>query len=136
MAIGNAKIFVGHAEETVGYLRQALRLSPREPRAFAWMLQGGGASLHLGAYGEAVNWLSQSITANPNFAIAHFLLAAALGQLGRVDEARAEAQAGLALNPAFTIKRFRDAAESDNPIFLKQRHNIYDGLRKAGVPEG
>jgi hypothetical protein len=45
-------------------------------------------------------------------------------------------QAGLVLNPTFTISSFRDGAESDNPIFLKQRDNIYEGLRKARLPEG
>ena len=36
---------------------------------------------------------------------------------------------------ADTIRRFRDRAVSDNPIFLKQCENIYEGMRKAGVPE-
>ena len=88
------------------------------------------------AYEAAVTWLSQSVTANSNFPFSHFLLAASLGQLGRVEEARGEAKAGLALTPEFTISRYRDGAKSDNPIFLKQRLNIYDGLRKAGVLEG
>jgi hypothetical protein len=39
------------------------------------------------------------------------------------------------LDPTFTIRRFRDRAVSDNPIFLKQCQNIYEGMRKAGVPE-
>jgi hypothetical protein len=43
--------------------------------------------------------------------------------------------AGLALNPNFTICRFRAGAPSDNPTFLAQRKRIYDGMRKAGVPE-
>jgi TolB-like protein/class 3 adenylate cyclase len=135
VAIGNAKIFVGHAEETEGYIRKALLLSPRDPLASLWMLQGGGANLHVGAYEDAAKWLGQSVTANPNFADSHFLLAAALGQLGQVEEARVEARAGLTLNPAFTIKHFRDGAESDNRIFLEQRHNIYEGMRRAGLPE-
>ena len=59
-----------------------------------------------------------------------------LAHLGRLDEARAAAQAGLALNPTFTIRRFRAGAPSDNPTYLAQRERIYDGMRKAGVPEG
>jgi tetratricopeptide (TPR) repeat protein len=95
----------------------------------------GAAKLHLGEYDDAAKWLRQSVMANPNFSMAHFLLAAALGQLGRVKESRAEAEAGLALNSTFTISSFRDGAESDNPIFLKQRNNVYEGLRLAGIPE-
>ena len=52
------------------------------------------------------------------------------------DEARAEAQTGLALNPGFTIRRYRDGAQSDNPVFLKRREQIIEDMRKAGVPEG
>jgi tetratricopeptide (TPR) repeat protein len=96
----------------------------------------GAAKLHLGEYDDAAKWLRQSVVVNPNHSMAHFLLAAALGQLGRVKESRAEAEAGLGLNRTFTIRSFREGAESDNPVFLKQRHNIYEGLRKAGIPEG
>jgi TolB-like protein/class 3 adenylate cyclase len=135
VAMGLAKLMVGRAEETKGYLQEALNLSPRDPLAFNWMFIGGMAKIHLGAYEEAARWLSQSVGANPNYPAAHILLAAALSQLGRVEEARAQARVGLVLDPTFTIRRFRDRAVSDNPIFLKQCENIYEGMRKAGVPE-
>ena len=67
----------------------------------------GLAKLQLGADAEAVVWLRRSIEANRNYPVAHFHLAAALALLGSLDEARAAAQAGLALNPSFTIRRFR-----------------------------
>jgi hypothetical protein len=60
----------------------------------------------------------------------------ALAHLGRLDDARAAVQAGLALNPTFTLRRFRAGTSSNNPIFLAQRERIYDGMRIAGVPEG
>jgi hypothetical protein len=63
------------------------------------------------------------------------LLAAALAHLDQLDEARSAVQAGLALNPTFTISRLRAAASSGNPTFLAQRERIYEGMRKAGVPE-
>jgi hypothetical protein len=59
-----------------------------------------------------------------------------LAELGRLDEARAEVQAGLALNPGFTLRRYRDGAQSDNPVFLKGRGRIIEDMRKARVPEG
>jgi hypothetical protein len=67
--------------------------------------------------------------------VAYFLLAAALAHLGRYNEARAAAQDGLGLNPTFTISRIRASRPSDNPTFLAQRERLYDGMRKAGVPE-
>jgi len=66
----------------------------------------------------------------------HFNLAAALARLGALDEARAAVQAGLALNPGFTINRFRSGTPSDNPTFLAQRERIYQGMRTAGGTGG
>jgi Flp pilus assembly protein TadD len=133
--MGLAKLMLGRAGETEGYLQQALNLSPRDPLAFNWMFIDGMAKIHLGAYEEAVRRLSQSVAAKPDFAGAHFFLAAALSQLGQIDEARAEVRVGLVLDPTATLMRFRDIVVSDNPIFLKHHQNIYEGLRKAGVPE-
>jgi TolB-like protein/class 3 adenylate cyclase/Flp pilus assembly protein TadD len=136
VAMALAKLFVGCAEESEGYLQQALNLSPRDPLAFDWMFIGGSAKLHLGAYEEAAKWLRQSLAANPNFAAGHLLLAAALSQLGRIEEARAEIKTGLAFDPKLTISLVRNReSPNDNPIVRKQRDNIYDGLRKAGLPE-
>jgi tetratricopeptide (TPR) repeat protein len=133
--MGNAKIFTGQAEETEVQENEALRLSPRDNFAFVWMLLAGAAKVHLGANEEAVEWLRRSIGVNRNLPMAHFFLAAALGNLGKLDEARAETQAGLALNPNFSVHGFRVGAESNNPIFLTQRERLLEGLRKAGVPE-
>jgi hypothetical protein len=47
--------------------------------------------------------------------------------------ARAEAQAGLALDPKFTIARYRAGAKSDNPTYLARLEQIFEGLRKAGL---
>jgi hypothetical protein len=53
-----------------------------------------------------------------------------------MSEAQAAAKAGLRLNPTFTLRRFRAGAFSDNPTYLAQRERAYQGMRKAGVPEG
>ena len=67
---------------------------------------------------EAVGELRRAIEANRNFAVAHFYLAVALAELGRLDEARLEAREGLSIDPTFTIRRYRGDAPSDNPVFL------------------
>jgi tetratricopeptide (TPR) repeat protein len=135
--IGFAKLLSGRAEETEAHVNEALRLSPRDDWAYVWMgPYVGGAKLHLGADEEAARWLLRSIEINRNLAFTHLFLAAALARLGRFADVRSAVQAGLALAPGFTITRFRGGAESDNPVFLKQRERIYEGLRLAGVPEG
>jgi tetratricopeptide (TPR) repeat protein len=129
-------MFMGRGEETEAHIIKALRLSPRDTGAFRWMSIVGLAKLHLSADTEAVPWLRQSIEANRNASLSHFWLAASLALLGQVGQARAAAQAGLAVNPDFTIRRYRAGAASDNPTFLAKRERIYEGMRMAGVPEG
>jgi tetratricopeptide (TPR) repeat protein len=132
--IGIAKYFIGRAEETESHVLEALRLSPRDTQAYIWMAIAGATKLCLGRDEEAVAWLLRSIEANQNHALSHFALAATQAHLGRMSEAQAAAKAGLALNPTFTIRRFRASASSDNQTFLAQRERVSEGLRNAGVP--
>ncbi len=134
--IGQAKFFMGRAGETEGHILEAFRLSPRDIFGYRWMQTVGWSKIQLGADAEAVGWLRRSIEANRNHPIAHFQVAGTLALLGSLDEARTAAQAGLALNPNFTIRRFRDTKSSDNPAYLAGRERFCEGLRLAGVPEG
>ncbi|VIO66233.1 Transcriptional activator CadC [Bradyrhizobium ivorense] len=134
--IGVAKGFLGRGEETEDHIRTALRLSPRDFYAHRWMMFAGTAMFWRGDDTRAVAWLRQSIGTNRNFPLAHFHLAAALAQLGALDEARAAAQAGLVLDPTFTIRNYRANALSDHPKHLAGRERSYQGLRMAAVPEG
>jgi TolB-like protein len=134
--IGNAKCLLGRGVETESHVNEALRLSPRDIFAHYWMAWVGFAKFQASADAEAAAWLRRGLEANRNYPLAHFHLAAALALLGSLDEARAAAQAGLALNPGFTIRRLRLNGRSDNSTYLAGRERIYEGMRMAGVPEG
>lgn len=134
--IGVAKVFVGRAVETEAHIHEALRFSPRDEAAHRWMSWVGFAKLHLGADAEAAEWFRRCLKANPNYPVAHFELAAALAHLGKLDEARAAAKEGLALDPTFTIRRLKRLPFSDNPTFLAGAKRLTQGMRVAGVPEG
>ncbi len=84
---------------------------------------------------EAIAWLNRSIENNRNFPVPYFTLAAALAHLDRAEDARSAVSAGLALDPTFTVDRFRAGTPSTNPVFLARRERIALGMRKAGVPE-
>jgi tetratricopeptide (TPR) repeat protein len=135
--VGFGKTFVGRAEETEAHIAETLRLSPRDTMAYTWMTFAGIAKIQLGSWDQAVAWFRRALEANRNLPFAYFSLAAALAQLGRLDEAHSAVKAGLALNPTFTIARARAAwtAMSDDPTYLVQLEPILEGLRKAGIPE-
>jgi TolB-like protein/DNA-binding response OmpR family regulator len=133
--ISLAKYFIGRSVEAESHVHEALRLSPRDTNAYVWLTHAGFAKLALGADEEAAAQFCRAIETNRNFPLAHFALAAAMALLGRLDDARAAARAGLALDPAFTVSRYRAGASSDNPTYLARRERIAESMRKAGVPE-
>jgi DNA-binding winged helix-turn-helix (wHTH) protein len=136
--IGFGKALIGRAEESEAHVGEALRLSPRDTAAYIWMGIAGAAKSYLSDWAQAVVRFRRAIEANRNYPDAYFLLAAATARLGRLDEAHSAVKAGLALNPAYTVSRARDTrtARSDDPTYLGQLEPIFDGMRKAGVPEG
>jgi adenylate cyclase len=125
--IGLAEIFVGHPEETAAHEDEALRLSPRDSFAWLWLHFAGAAKMNLGANDQAVALFRRSIESNRANPLTHFFLAATLANLGKLEEARSETKAGLALDPGFSIRRFRNGNENAG--------NLLDAMRNAGVPE-
>jgi tetratricopeptide (TPR) repeat protein len=107
VGVGLGKIYIGRAEEAEAHIGEALRLSPRDTMAFSWMGAAGLAKLHLGDIPQAATWFRRALEGNRNYAFANLGLAAALVQLGRLDEAHSAVKAGLALNPTFVVSRAR-----------------------------
>ena len=136
--IGFAKLFTGRDEEIEAHENEALRLSPHDGRAWVWLQAAGAGKMNLGADEEAVALFRRSIENNRTFPVTHFFLAAMLASCGGQEEAQSEVKAGLALDPGFSIRRFRSGAEAqgDNPIFRARLERLIDRMRKAGVPEG
>jgi TolB-like protein/class 3 adenylate cyclase len=133
--VGMYKARSGAAAETEAHVLEALRLSPRDDSAHIWLMMLGFSKVVLGRHEEAVVWLRRSIDANRHNPMSHFLLSAALALLSRLDEAREAVKSGLALNPQFTIRRFRAAGSERDPTDASLYEATVEALRKAGVPE-
>ncbi len=134
--IGLAKVLLGRGAETETHILEALRLSPRDSRTHYWMYWVGIAKSQLGDDIEAVIWFRRSIEANRNFPLAHFTLAATLALIGELAEAQLAAQAGVELDPGFTVSRIRAGLPSNNPAYIAGFERLCEGGRMAGVPEG
>jgi tetratricopeptide (TPR) repeat protein len=80
--------------------RAALKLEPGSAR-FSYLL--GLGLFYAGNAQEAVGALQQSIQLMPDVLKPHLILAGALGQLHRMDEAKAEWEAALKIDPRSTI---------------------------------
>jgi tetratricopeptide (TPR) repeat protein len=134
--MGEAKLVLGRGAEAEAHIEEALRLSPHDVMAFRWLSTIAYSKLQIDADAEALRWFRRSIEANRNFPLVHFGLATALALLDALDEAKSAATTGHALDPTFTIRRFRAGAKTDNPTYLAKRERLCEGMRLAGVPEG
>jgi len=132
---GAALVMLGRPDEALESVDHAIRLSPRDPQLSDWQLFAGVAHLHLGHDAAAVEWLTRSVEGNPKSAFGRLFLASALGAAGRVPEAQVQVAQLQQMRPGFTLSRFRNVEPSDAAAFRVQREHVYEGLRRAGLPE-
>lgn len=94
------------------------------------------ADFYCGRVGRGIESLRKSVEIYPNWALAQFVLAAALALAELLAEAAEVCAVARGLAPNFTIAKFRAETVSDHPAYLARREYLYEGLRLAGVPEG
>ena len=104
-----------------------MRLNPRYPDWYESNL--GITTYTAGRYDDAIAALKQ--LQNHNVETRSYL-AASYAQLGRAEEARAEASKVLEFDPAFSIAAWAEKRAYKNQVDLD---HYLDGLRKAGLPE-
>jgi len=133
--IGHAKHQLGRSAETEAHVNDAVRLSPRDAFLHWWMYWLGWAKLALDDCEAAASCFQRSIEVNRNNSMGHLGLAATLVQLGRLDEAKAALQQGLALDPHLTLSRLRRNTANPGSASLRGRDRFIESLRIAGMPE-
>jgi adenylate cyclase len=133
---GLLRAFAGEIETALNHLDRSRRLNP-----FVTTFQHVGfalANFVAGHYDEAVNRTSDGLSRNStNIPLLRYR-AAALGLLGRTEEARQVVQRMLELVPNLTIGRVRHhvSVEMKNPYKKPGvAEAYYEGLRRAGLPE-
>jgi TolB-like protein/DNA-binding winged helix-turn-helix (wHTH) protein/cytochrome c-type biogenesis protein CcmH/NrfG len=137
LALCQANLMSGHPEKSIEYANRAMRLSPPDPYLYVFYAQEGLARIVLREDERAVACLRRAVANNPEFPTPVANLAAMLALTGQEAEARETLKEYLSLRGARTrtIAAWRAMAYSDNPIYLASRERIYEGLRKAGMPE-
>ncbi|MGH6760565.1 MAG: hypothetical protein ACRECW_03110 [Phyllobacterium sp.] len=126
-ALSDMSVLGGHVTRGLEQIEKAFLLNPYP--AVWYFCHLGQAQYASRDYESAIKTLVTEETYRTN---SRKFLAASLAQIGRVDEARREAEMFLVTHPYFTISHWaasqplRDAATRDH--FL-------DGFRRAGLPE-
>lgn len=128
VSLGGFLSWAGRSEEAIEPIETGIRLNPRFPTnylnhlSFAYRLAGG--------YEEAVTASKKLLARNPNFMLAHLQLANCYAQLGRLDEARAEAAEVLRIAPHFSLEALKQSFPFKDPAVLERE---FDAWRRAGL---
>ena len=129
------KLYLGRAEDGFSGLETAFRLSPRDPLVPGWQTEVCALHNFLAQWEQAIEWCDKARAGGPDnwYPLVH--LAAANAWAGHDKEAK-EAVAQLQkVFPGFTVQKYAGIHFSDDPTYNAQRARIYEGLRKAGLPE-
>lgn len=91
-SLGTALGIAGRTEEAITRQEIAIRMNPRDPSIFFRFSGLALAHYQAGRYAEAAEWAEKSTRRMPRWYFAHFILAASLVALNRVEDARQAAQ--------------------------------------------
>ncbi len=129
--LGFSLIFSGRPAEAVPRFETSIRLSPYDPRISSFHEMKAWALLVMGRYDAALAPASSAVR-RPNAQFwAHATYTAALGHLGRREEAAAARGELLRRNPDFSADFVRRAVYYEK--VPEQLERYIEGLEKAGV---
>jgi adenylate cyclase len=126
-ARGNAESSLGRFEQAKSDVQQAMRLSPRDPLIGMFHVILGDAELGLGHFDAAIEKYHNAIDASYRVYFAYSNLAAAYALEGKMDEAKTALAEARRIFPKLTVKWMIEHTPNLPAVF--------DGLRKAGLPE-
>jgi adenylate cyclase len=124
---GVAENSISRFEQAKSDLQLAMRLSPRDPEIGFRHNQLGNIELNLGHLDAAIDEYHKAIDAGFRTFIPYVDLAAAYALEGKMEEGKLPLAEAKRLNPQLTVKWLM-AHAPNLPI-------LFDGLRKAGLPE-
>jgi tetratricopeptide (TPR) repeat protein len=129
---GVAYAYLGEWEEAERRLIRYKRLSPLDPHAFFYDTAFIIVALLKRDYESAIVAGRAVSEMNPSFSAACKPYLAALGHLGRKQEAETVRRRLMSIEPEFTIERFLKSTPLERPA---DRDLFAEGLRLAGIPE-
>lgn len=128
VALGTLHVYTGEPMKGVPFIERAMRLDPTVRGQYLHFL--GTAYLTAGDYATAAKLFEERIAINPDTDLSRGLLVAALGHLGRVDEARRVWRELMEINPRYSFDGHIERLPFKN---VEDVARIAEGARKARV---
>lgn len=129
---GAILIFSGRRKEGLAALERSIRLDPRDSRSATRLNQIALGFYFSLDYAAAVEAAKRAIRSYPNYPLPYRWLAAALGQLGRTEEAAEALEKAIAISPSSFEMYVRTRVPWMRP---EDYVHMLEGLRKAGWRE-
>ena len=128
--------YLGQPDRALEFADRAIRLSPRDPWTPIFYHRKGASLFMKQQYDEAIEWLRRAEGVQ---IFTELLLASAYALTGQQAEAHEALQRYLAF-PGVATKsiaqlRALELALANNPTWVAHTERLFDGLRKAGMPE-
>jgi len=127
-SMGIALNFSCRFKEAIPFYEEAIRMDPYPPSSSFRVL--GSAYNAVGRHEEALKAFEKALNVNPNDIFAHLNLAGFYIELGREEDARAEASEVLRLHPKFSLDYFAKIFTYKDQSVADRRVEL---LRKAGL---
>jgi adenylate cyclase len=124
---GYAENSLGRFEQAKSDLQLAMRLSPRDRGVGWWHLAWGAAELGLGHFDAAIDEFRKGIDLGTHAFFGYAGLAAAYAMEDRTVEAKDALEEARRVEPKLTVKWMHHQG--------RKEPNLFEGLRKAGLPE-
>lgn len=128
---GSAMIWCEEYEAGLKLLERSIAFGPKEPGYFLCLTMVAAAELLRGRPEAALDAARRATTLNLGSESAYWVLAAALVQVGRLDDARGALAKFQEIAPGITITRLRDALPIRNREALEK---VLASLSIAGLP--
>jgi adenylate cyclase len=127
----------GRFDKATEYAEAALRLGPHDTLAYVYLLEKADGLFIKSRYEEAAEIFKRSIAANPEYAPSYVILTASLALSGHDAEASETLRRYLALplDIPKALTQLKARQPYDTPYLRSYYDRLYEGLRKAGMPE-
>ena len=129
LAVGDG--LLGHYEQSISELQQAMRISPRDSNIGTWHMEMGRDLLALRRTDAAVQEGLKAIDSGYRTAQSYMALAAFYAAADKAPEAKAALAEGMNLNPKLSVAWLR----ARTPSFIDSPPGFRETLIKAGLPE-
>jgi len=127
--LGAALIFSGQPTDGIVAFQTGIRLDPQQSMLPSRLMHMAIGFYFCREYETAVRVAKQAIRSNPDYPLTYRWLAAALGQIGQIEEAKETLAKAIAVAPASFDFYVRNRARWTRP---EDHAHMLEGLRKAG----